>query len=148
MKKTMALGAIIPMTLLLIFTEAVDLMDFMAVGTTLGGAMVDSTDLIGDGEIPIGAGAMEAGATDGDMADSTTLGTALITEDFMPLITDLTTEVGMVMQPIITEAEEIQVMPLVVLVTIAIDPVFPTEVVILGQKLAVDQAEPPIETAM
>lgn len=145
----MALGETMERILPLIFMEAVDLMDFTAAGTILG-VMPDSTDLIGDGEIPIGDGVSEDGATDGDMVDSITHGTVHTTEDFMAFTTVLIMATDMDMRPIIIEVEEIPAMPLDDLVTITIDPVFPAEVVILDQKLDADQAEPepPIVTAM
>jgi len=121
-------------------------MEILEAGTTLGDLMAFMA-LDGAGATA-GAGAGQTLIGDGDMEVSITLGIAPTMEGFIITIIDLTTEMDM--HPIIIEGEEIQVMLLDDLVTVEIDPVFPTEVVTLDQKLGVDQVElePATETAI
>jgi len=104
--------------------------------TVLNGA--GDGEVPGDGVMP-GDGAILTGATDGDLVVSTTHGIAPIMEDGMEFIIDLSMVMGL--HPITIEAEVIQVLVLDDLNTIETDLASPTEVVILGQKLAADRAE-------
>jgi hypothetical protein len=139
MKKVMLDGEIMERILPSIYMAAEVSMEILVAGTTLGDLMA-SMALDGDGDgATAGDGAGQIPIGDGVTVDSTTHGTAPLTEGFIIIITALTTEMDM--PPIIIEEEEIQAMPLVDLATVEIDPVFPTEVVILDQKLGVDQVE-------
>lgn len=145
-KKVTQAGVITVMTSQSMFMAAAEVStETLEAGITHGLIMASTVpNGAGAGEVPgagvmPGDGAILTGATDGGLVVSTTHGIAPIMEDGMEFITDLSTVMGL--HPITIEVEVIQALVLDDLKTIETDLESPTEVAILGQKLAVERAE-------